>query len=138
MIVLAVLVSLFSCKSIEQSFKDYEGKVISIGYGGGMTGEYKEYSLVENGDMFFYNTLSKEFKYFGKVEQNVTDQIFSNSELLKLPKRIVHKPGNMNRYIKYRINKEENKIIWSKNSEVEGDLNTFYQVFLNNVKKQKK
>ena len=131
----SVLMLIFSCKSMEQSFDEYTGKVITIGFGGGFTGGYKEYSLLENGDMFLYNTLSKKRSYLGKVEKNVAEQMFENSELLKLPKREVNKPGNTNKYIIYRINKTENKILWSKAGQVDNDLNTFYQVFLNNVKR---
>ncbi len=120
---------------MEQSFDEYTGKVITIGFGGGFTGGYKEYSILENGDMFKFNTLTKKRNYLGKVERNVAEQIFKNSELLNLPKRKVNLPGNSNRYIIYRINKTENKILWSDNNKVDSDLNTFYQVLLNNVKK---
>ena len=133
--IFSILMILFSCKSMEQSFDEYTGKVITIGFGGGFTGGYKEYSILENGDMFKFNTLTKKRNYLGKVERNVAEQIFKNSELLNLPKRKVNLPGNSNRYIIYRINKTENKILWSDNNKVDSDLNTFYQVLLNNVKK---
>ncbi len=134
---ISILVSFFSCKSMEQSFDDYKGKIITIGYGGGFTGEYKEYSLLENGDMFLYNTISKKRKYLGKVEKNVVDQMFENSKMLNLPKVKFNKPGNMNKYIVFRINKVENKILWSNDKDINNDLSTFYKVFLNNVKKYK-
>ncbi len=134
---ISILVSFFSCKSMEQSFDDYKGKIITIGFGGGFTGEYKEYSLLENGDMFLYNTTSKKRTYLGKVEKNVAEQMFENSKMLNLPKYRLNKPGNMNKYIKFRINQVENKILWSKSEDINSDLNTFYKVFLNNVKKYK-
>lgn len=83
-LVLSVLLSLISCKSQQQNYDDFKGRIITIGKGGGITGAYDEYSILENGQLFHYNTLTKERLNLGKLETNITNQIFHNYELLKI------------------------------------------------------
>ena len=130
-----VLLMFFSCFSPKQSFNDYTGDMISLGYGGGFSGEYKEFSLLETGDLYKYSTLTKEREYLGIVEKNLTDQSFNNYIVLGLDKMNVNNSGNMNHYIIYKDKNGENKLQWSDMKKIDSDLSLYYKVLMNSFKK---
>jgi len=132
------IVLLISCSSTKHSFEDYGGVLISIGFGGGFSGEYKEYSLLETGEVYINNNLTNKKDYVGKIDKNFTAQIFESSKILKLDKFKLSNPGNMNRYIIYKDKQTENKILWSFGQNSNNNLNVFYQNLMNSIKKIKK
>lgn len=135
---IGILLFCYSCKSPQQRFSEYQGSVITLGYGGGFSGEYKEYSLLENGGVYLFNTLSKEREYFGKLDSNVTKQLFKNYINLGLNKKILNNPGNMSYYIVYKDDKIDHKLLWSNMDKINSDLRIFYEILMDNFKKFKK
>lgn len=135
---IGILLFCYSCKSPQQRFSEYKGAIITLGYGGGFTGEYKEYSLLENGGVYQFNTLSLERKYFGKLDSNVTKQLFKNYITLNLNKKILNNPGNMSHYIIYKGDKINHKLLWSNMDEINPNVRLYYEILMENFKNFKK
>ena len=138
LILLSIVLSLISCKSQQQSFDDFKGKIITIGKGGGFTGAYDEFSILENGQVFHYNTIKNERLNIGKLEANMTKQIFNNYEILRLGNEDVNHPGNMNYFVQFNDGDNISKSLWSETENEEANLILFYRFVMNYIKKLKK
>jgi hypothetical protein len=126
-------IALIACKSQHHNFDGYEGKIITIGKGGGFTGAYDEYSILENGRVFKYNTIEKERHYLGKIESNVTRQLFSNYAMLGISGKELNNPGNMNYYIQYKDDQNSFRSLWSDFNAVDKNIRLFYDFAMNSV-----
>jgi len=133
LIFLSVL--LFSCSSTKQSFEDYSGDSIKIGFGGGFSGIYNEYILHKNGNVFKNNLNTNKVELKGKLNKNLALQIFRNAEVLRLNEITKNSPGNMNRYLVINFKGVENKILWTVSDGVENELNLYFQILMNEIKK---
>jgi hypothetical protein len=134
-LVLSVVLSLISCKSQQQNYDDFKGRIITIGKGGGITGAYDEYSILENGQLFHYNTLTKQRVNSGKMESNITNQIFHNYELLKIREKQVNLPGNMNYFVQINDKGKTVRSLWSDMDSADSQLVLFYKFAMNYIQK---
>lgn len=134
-LVLSVLLSLISCKSQQQNYDDFKGRIITVGKGGGITGAYDEYSILENGQLFHYNTLTKERLNLGKLETNITNQIFHNYELLKIGEKKFNLPGNMNYFVQFNDSGKIVRSLWSDMDSADSQLVLFYKFAMNYIQK---
>jgi hypothetical protein len=134
-ILVYISVLLFSCSSTKQSFEDYKGDSIAIGFGGGFSGIYNEYILHKNGDIFKKGINEGEVELKGRINKNMSLQIFRNAEILGYDNMSKNDPGNMNRYLIININGKNNKILWSANDNTEKELNLYFKILMNSIKK---
>ncbi len=131
-ILLFVLIS-FSCKSPMELFQNYQGAKISIGSGGGFSGEYNEYILFDNGNLYHKNTLRNEIVFLGSVSENEAKQIFKNYFNLNFDDINLNSPGNFSYYIKFEENDKNHKLIWANSSEIDPKIKVFYDIFRSKV-----
>lgn len=136
--ILASILLLISCRSKQQSYDDFKGKIITIGKGGGISGAYDEFSVLENGQLFHFNTLTKERVNYGKLENNITDQIFHNYDLLKIGEKNVNLPGNMNYFVQFSENGNVTRSLWSDMDSADTQLVLFYKFVSNYIHDQGK
>ena len=107
------------CKTGDYSPDNYEGEMICFGEGGGFTGKITSYCLMEDGQLFRENALSKENKFtFEKriADQNV-EQLFNVYELLKFDTIYLNKPGNKYFFVEKRHDLRTHKITWGDKSD---------------------
>ena len=130
----------FSCKTKKvTSPKAYEGKQLIFSHGGGFAGTYKTYYLLDNGQLF------KNTNEFDKAQQtiglsrDVTQQIFSNYEVMGLGDRKVESYGNLN----YSItmiddNGSKHKLVWEKGQKGAEKLQLYYKNVMSQIQKNNK
>ncbi len=100
-----------SCKTQYETPYEYEGAMITIGTGGGFTGQTREYTLLDNGQVF--GNLQKDMVYMGpKLKKNATKQMFRLYHELQLDTLYIDKPGNMYHYLKYKDSGSSHEIKW--------------------------
>ena len=131
-ILLLVMIS-FSCKSPLELFQNYQGAKISIGSGGGFSGEYNEYILLDNGNLYHKNTLKNETVYLGSISDNEAKQIFNNYRELNFDKINLNSPGNISYYIKYEENDKNHKLTWANSSKIDPKIKLFYDIFRSKI-----
>ena len=142
-LVLAVLIMFFygSCKSPSpvQRYENYKGAKLILGSGGGFTGEYKEFIILENGEIFKRSTFNDKLEYLGKLKKNDALQLFENYHHLGLDKKAVNLPGNMNKYIKFVKDGKEHVLQWSydKSKMVDPQIEIFYKIAMKMIKGRK-
>ena len=130
--VMAIMLLYGGCKapSPVQQYEKYDGAKLIIGSGGGFTGEYIDYIILENGYVFKKSTLDNKLAYLGKLKKNDVLQLFKNYSYLGLNKKNLNMPGNMNKYIKYIKDGEKHILQWSyeKSKMVAPEIKLFYKI----------
>jgi hypothetical protein len=103
---------MLQCKTKHYTPYEFEGKQLIFGTGGGFTGQVKEYTLLENGQLFSGAHQEGFVKELPKVKKNKTKQIFENYHSLHFDKITIDKPGNMYHYLIVKEGEKEHKIQW--------------------------
>jgi len=108
---LGLFILLGSCNTRYYTPYEFEGAVLTVGTGGGFTGQVRSFTLLENGQLFT-GIHSDQVDGFKLLPRRETRQIFNNYKLLKLDTLNIDKPGNMYHYIVYKQGDQEKKIQW--------------------------
>ena len=108
---LSVILILFGCKTTK--FVDSCISEIGFGSGGGVTGQYIEYTLNSRGELFKYNKSTRKDDLLKNIDLVKTNEIFKKVDNDNLMNYKFNFPGNMNRYIEIRTKGGTNKITWS-------------------------
>lgn len=126
----------FSCKTNQVvSPEEFQGSRLVLAHGGGFTGKYKTYCLLENGQLF---KNSKDFEAKTPVkgfDKKTTTQIFSNYKVLGLGEEEVISYDNLN-YSIIMINEkgEEHRLNWGGNQKGVEKLQLFYDNIMNQIR----
>ncbi|MGE5355216.1 MAG: hypothetical protein ACM3PT_03180 [Deltaproteobacteria bacterium] len=128
----------FSCKSQQQGYDDYKGKKITVGSGGGFTGAFDEFAVLENGKVFHFNSLSKQRVMLGKLDKNITDQVFANYKLLNISEKKINAPGNMSYFVQFEDGNVRLKSVWSDLNSTDQQLLLFYRFVMNYIPRKDK
>lgn len=100
------------CKPSHFTPYEYEGKIIVIGTGGGFTGQVREYTILENGQVFSGTSQEGFVKELPRLEKKDVVQIFRNYDELNFAALEIDKPGNMYHYLIMKNENGNHKIQW--------------------------
>jgi len=132
------LLGLFSCKSTSYTPLDYPDAMITFGSGGGFTGIKTEYTLLKNGQLFMKSSNEKEHTALKTVAKNRTAQIFENLKTLGIADIRYNHAGNMNTYVKTKIDGIENDINWGQpGPKPPENAKLMYSILMNLIKNNK-
>lgn len=93
--------------------RDYVGRQLVFGKGGGITGEVVAYHLFQNGIVFKGKGLAeKTYDKLGKISPEITTQIFDNYNMLNLKDISFTHPGNIYYFIESKSGSVDHKITW--------------------------
>ncbi len=122
------LVSLFShCAQTQMLPKNFEGQQIEFGSAGGFAGTVNSYSLLENGKLYKNNAFTDSSTFLIDVDIDLVQQIFSNYDVLNLSSIDINEPGNLYKFVTYKSEGQEHKMVWTGKSE-DKNLNLFYGI----------
>ena len=86
---------------------------LSFGTGGGFTNEIKSYTLLPDGALWLYNSLSKDSTLIKKVSKSKVNNFYSEALDLGLDTLHYSKPGNTYYFITINRKGVSNKTEWS-------------------------
>ncbi len=109
--------------------KDY----LVFGNGGGFTGQVTKYFLTKDGNIYLKNGDSTEEA--GNISKSVSAQIFANYTMLKLDEVSLNEPGNKYYFIQLSSKKGKYALKWGKATLENSNIETYYKVLMNTVKK---
>jgi len=135
-IILFFTLIIFSCKTKEVvSPNEHEGSRLVLKHGGGFTGAYKTYYLLDNGQLFKKSSEFEKMASLKSLSQETVDQIFSNYEILGIGNEKLESYGNLN-YEITMINKdgEEHKSIWEKGQKGAEKHQLYYRNIMNQIR----
>lgn len=136
---IALLFFASSCKAKKYTnIEEADINKITFSEGGGFTGSYTTYTLLENGQLFKSQGAVTEYKEISSVDQTVTDQIFATYNNLKLDKRSDSDVGNWTFTIEMQDKKKNHKLSWAKSDENAKKLQTYFDTALKMIDKENK
>ena len=134
-LILLTLLSLafVACKTTQYTPNDFKGDQIMFGSGGGITGSYTYYTLLENGQLFKNGKQKGQYTELKKISRDQVNQLFDNYKVLDLANVNYDEPDNMSYFIEYKTEEKVHRIVYggaAKGLKTEAKL--FYQ-FLNEL-----
>lgn len=128
-LVLLLLLIMVTCRSGQVDLETYVGKQLSFGNGGGVTGQVTRYILLENGQLFSYNSLTKANKNLKKLPRRKVRQLFAQADsLIGQP---FSQPGNRYRFIEVKTPSATSRVTWDGAGESPpAGIEAFYQTLL--------
>lgn len=109
----------------------YEGDKLVFGNGGGFTGQYDTYTLLDNGQLFrSENASGTGGSQMLPLDERTTQQMFTNFEKLGLHKMILRDPGNLTYYVARLRGDSEHRLIWGGNNQQPLDIVEQYYLTL--------
>ena len=122
------MITLFShCAQTQLLPKNFKGQQIEFGSAGGFAGAVNSYTLLENGKLYKNNVFKDTSTFLMDVNLNLVQQIFTNYDVLNLSSIDVNEPGNLYKFVTYKSDGQEHKMVWSGKSE-DKNLNLFYGI----------
>jgi len=103
--IIFLIMIISSCKTKETS------RSFTIGKGGGFTGKYDMYKVMENGLVYKVSEVNPEEKIL-KFDKKQTAEIFKQFEQLNIAGTNFSHPGNMTSFIRYQKNGKTYEIKW--------------------------
>ena len=109
---------LLSCASTKSyTLDELPGEQLIFSFGGGFTGEYNEYLLLENGQLFGrrYVATKLPFREFESVDPDVAKDLFKSYETQGLGTLGYNDPGNLTKTIQHVSKGDTTSITWGGN-----------------------
>jgi hypothetical protein len=109
-----------------------------VGRGGGFTGDFEEYILLENGKVYKRDFVYERDVFYKELSALDTEYFLNKIDELSLYGEDINKPGNMSYYLEIRQgNNTINKIIWGAHSYYPPkELEAFHKEFFEKLKQQ--
>lgn len=112
-------------------------KKLNFGSGGGFTGLFTEYCLVENGTLYKKIGLDTEWEVVQKIKKDQAQQILKQSVQLDLASYKLNMPGNKYKYLLIDNDGVTNRITWGQpGQKPKKEVELLYNI-LNNLVKAK-
>jgi len=136
--ILLLIIIQFGCKSALLPPDKYQSAQISFGSGGGFSGEFHEYTLLDDGRLFKKSRDGMSFEELKSVDKKLTKQIFDNITTFGIDKYQYNQPQNLYYFLAYSAHGETNKIVWSGQPENKlAIVNSIYKLLVTQSKNSK-
>ncbi|MEL7531508.1 MAG: hypothetical protein AAFN10_09385 [Bacteroidota bacterium] len=94
---------LFSCKSRPMDPENYTETKIKFGSGGGFTGLYTHYQLLDNGDLFMQKEPDSTQQHLARIKRKMYKPLFAALDQIDQEAFRYQNPGNMTRYVEVQM-----------------------------------
>lgn len=141
-VIAVTALTLYGCKTAEQEVttpETYTGAKLVFGNGGGFTGQYETYTLLDNGALFVGDgTAGSGLVQALPLDKATTTQMFSNFSALGLDKMIVRDPGNLSYFVERQIGDTKHRLTWGgSNQQVPEVVQKYYLNLYKLARRQK-
>lgn len=109
----------WSCKPKDYALDNLPNRQIVFGEGGGFTGKYTTWMLLDSGQIFQKSGIGAEFEPLGKVRYKKAKELYKKAEAIPDAKMKENKPGNYNYQLLLRRDTLELKSTWSNEADVD-------------------
>ncbi len=126
---------MFACKSNKvDSPQESNGKTLILTHGGGFTGKFSTYYLLENGQLWKGSKTEGIKDKQKSLPEKIASQIFSNYDVLNIEDMEVVTYGNLLYTITMEDGDITNKVSWEKGDEGSETLQLFFRNVMNQIK----
>ncbi len=122
------IVVLAGCKSQQYTIDNLPAQQIVFGNGGGFTGAYTEFVLLENGQLFKKESMLPKTTELGTVKKRTAQKMLKKAISLHLEQMDINQPGNMYFYVQYKNDHQDAKCVWGNQEyRVDAKIESFYK-----------
>jgi len=116
LLLIMALSSIFfwSCKGRQYTPETFTKRQIVFGSGGGVTGKYEVYTLLENGQFFYKNSITEETKELSRVPKKEIKGMLKTMKEMDFKNQATNDPGNYNHFITIKEGEETYKCAWAE------------------------
>ncbi len=119
---------MIACKSQQYSAETLPADQLVFGEGGGFSGAITEFILLENGQLFAQNSLTKKVEELPAVKKKKAQALIMDAEALNMNKLNINSPGNTYYFIKYQHADTIQQAIWGDpNYTLDSRVQNLYQ-----------
>ncbi|MEO9892309.1 hypothetical protein [Aurantibacter sp.] len=123
-----LVLTFLGCKSQQYTFEELPDKQIVFGNGGGMTGATNTYVLIENGQLFYSNSITKEVTELDAISKKEAKLIFLKLQELSISELDFNHPGNRYYFLEEVSLDNKHRIIWgSEGYKISDEYSNFYK-----------
>ncbi len=115
LIISSFILSIFginNCNSQQNLPDNYSKKQIGFGRGGGFTGDWTYYYLLDNGDLFKKNLRDKDYTRLKTIDKKTVKSIFEKINEADFKNIKFDHPGNMSYFVEIKNKNTSNKVCW--------------------------
>lgn len=126
LLLLSIIALFVSCSSSAKVANDPDSRRLVFGNGGGFTGIYTTYELLEDGNVY---TLLPDstLQPVKKLRRKQTREIFAQADKLKMAQPVFNHPGNLTWFIKYHADGAVTEYKWGDaNASVPDGIKDLY------------
>ncbi|WP_084061747.1 hypothetical protein [Cellulophaga tyrosinoxydans] len=117
-----------SCKSQQYTLDTLPNTQLIFGKGGGITGVIDTYTLLENGQLFYENSLSEEKKELKRISKKNVKILFDQLDNINLKDVDFNHPGNMYYFMKEVKGGYSHKVVWGKSDvQIDASIINLYE-----------
>jgi len=135
-LVLGLLISLLSigCGSQQVlSPEQSKGRILTVTHGGGFTGKYTTYSILENGQIFKLDQDSDHYYEQKSMKEDFAKQLFNNYDVLDIANVEIETYGNLLYSITMKSQDIQHKVSWERGDKGSEKLQVFYRNVMNQI-----
>lgn len=124
------LLTIMSCKTQKYTLADYEGQVLGFGNGGGFTGAFTYFKLLDNGQLF-HSKDGNNYTEIAGIDKDTAAQMFENFSTFGFENMRINDPGNMTYFVTMGQGERVQKIAWGGGKlEPEPVLKQYYTTLI--------
>lgn len=137
-----ILVVFFSCKTkpvVTSTTTAKADRIIQFGEGGGFTGMYEEFQLLETGELKYLDSKTERWILKKNFSDTQTKSFFNQLDEADIKGVDFNKPGNMSSYIELKTNGTTYRVTWGSPSAFPPQkIVDIFNLLMKEAKKSKK
>ncbi len=124
--------TIHSCEPVRNTnVRDYPGRQIIIGSGGGATGQWSYRALRESGELFIQEPYDTMYRYMKKIHAGERKSLFMSMESIAESQEEFDHPGNMTYLLIYQNGSRIRTFRWGDPAfSPPSEIATFYQTMM--------
>jgi hypothetical protein len=121
----------WSCKPKDYMIDNLPNRQITFGEGGGFTGKYTNWMLLDSGQIFEKSGIGAEYVEIGKLKYSQAKKFYKRANAVSLDKMKKNRPGNYNYEFILQRDSVDYKATWSNEADVDTSILNLYRELKN-------
>ena len=133
LILISLVFIVQSCAGSKKWKKHLEGPIV-FGSMGGFVGSFDEYTIQQDGSVYYRKSLKGESNMVQKLDEDLKKEIFERIKSNEIYNETIDEPGNMTYFIKFNYKSESHRLQWGGQHDPSESLLDYYNFLKSNIK----
>lgn len=117
----------WTCKSKSYTLDNLPDKQIAFGEGGGFTGKYTNWLLLDSGQLFEKSGIGGEYEQIGILQKKEVKSLYKMADSIPADLMVKNRPGNYNYSLNLQRDSTKLAAEWSNESDIDAVVLSFYK-----------